>query len=76
MREECQVWPRAASLLYLVNTPLRNRPYLSSLSLLLLVSLLDHDEEEVFVGGDEDLLLLSAHSEERHIIHWVNVAHH
>ena len=45
-------------------------------SLLLLVSLLDADEEEVLVGGDEDFLSAGAHSEEGHIVHGVDVAHH
>ena len=43
-------------------------------SLLLLVRLLDHDQEEVLVGGDEDFLSLRAHSEEGHIVHGVDVA--
>ena len=43
-------------------------------SLLLLIRLLDADEEEVLVGGDEDFLSLSANSEEGHIVHWVDVS--
>ena len=45
------------------------------LSLLILVGLLNHDEEEVLVGGDENLLSASAHSEEGHIVHGVDVTH-
>ena len=50
--------------------------FFSTLSLLLLVGLLDADEEEVLVGGDEDFLSAGAHSEEGHIVHGVDVAHH
>ena len=44
-------------------------------SLGFLVSLLDHNEEEVLVGSDEDFLSASAHSKECHVIHRVNVTH-
>lgn len=43
-------------------------------SLLLVVSLLDHDEEEMLVGRNEDLLSLGTDSEEGHVIHGVDVA--
>ena len=38
------------------------------------VGLLDDDEEKVLVWGNENLLSASAHSEERHVIDWVDVA--
>ena len=39
-----------------------------------MVCLLDDDEEEKFVWGDEDLLLAGAHSEERQGVLWVDIA--
>ena len=45
-------------------------------SVLLLISLLNADEEEVLVGSDKNLLLLGADAEESHVVHWVDVTHH
>ena len=43
-------------------------------SLLLLISLLNADEEEVLVWGDKDFLSLGTNSEEGHIVHRVDVS--
>ena len=45
-------------------------------SLRLWVGLLDDNEEEVLVWGDEDLLSASAHSEECHVVDGVDVTHY
>ena len=45
-------------------------------SLSLFIWRLNDNQEEIFVWGDEDLLALGAHSEERQVVHWVDVAHH
>ena len=48
----------------------------SNTSLGIGISLLDDDEEEKFIGSNEDLLSFGADSEEGHDIVGVDVAHH